>query len=37
MGSAKVRPAAGGGRWVDVDPERLPAWLNGLAVRHDGY
>jgi hypothetical protein len=34
---AKVRPAAGGGRWVDVDPERLPAWLNGFAVRHDGY
>ena len=34
---AKVRPAAGGGRWVDVDPARLPAWLNGFAVRHDGY
>lgn len=34
---AKVRPAAGGGRWVDVDPGRLPAWLNGFAVRHDGY
>ena len=34
---ASVRPAAGGGRWVDVDPERLPAWLNGFAVRHGGY
>jgi hypothetical protein len=22
---------------VDVDPERLPAWLNGFAVRHGGY
>jgi hypothetical protein len=32
-----VRPAAGGGRWVDVDPARLPAWLNGFAVRSGGY
>jgi hypothetical protein len=32
-----VRPASGGGRWVDVDPERLPAWLNRFAVRHGGY
>jgi hypothetical protein len=32
-----VRPAAGGGRWVDIDPERLPAWLNAFAVRHGGY
>jgi hypothetical protein len=32
-----ARPAAGGGRWVDVDPERLPVWLNGFAVRHGGY
>ena len=28
------RPAAGGGRWVSVDPERLPAWLDGFAARH---
>jgi len=28
------RPAAGGGRWVDVDPERLARWLAGFAERH---
>jgi hypothetical protein len=28
------RPAAGGGRWVDVDPERLGRWLAGFAERH---
>ncbi len=28
------RPAAGGGRWVDVDPERLPKWVAGFADRH---
>ncbi|HEX6492103.1 MAG TPA: acVLRF1 family peptidyl-tRNA hydrolase [Candidatus Dormibacteraeota bacterium] len=28
------RPAAGGGRWVSVDPERLAAWLDGFAARH---
>lgn len=28
------RPAAGGGRWVSVDPERLPRWLDGFATRH---
>jgi putative intracellular protease/amidase len=28
------RPAAGGGRWVDVDPDRLPRWLAGFAERH---
>ncbi|MCW2640793.1 MAG: hypothetical protein JWP76_3099 [Dactylosporangium sp.] len=28
------RPAAGGGRWVDVDPERLSRWLDGFAQRH---
>lgn len=28
------RPAAGGGRWVDVDPERLPRWIGGFATRH---
>jgi hypothetical protein len=31
MGS---RPAAGGGRWVDVDPERLAKWVEGFAARH---
>jgi hypothetical protein len=31
MGS---RPAAGGGRWVDVDPERLQRWVEGFAARH---
>lgn len=28
------RPAAGGGRWVDVAPERLRRWLAGFAERH---
>jgi hypothetical protein len=28
------RPAAGGGRWVDVDPARLARWLNGFGGRH---
>jgi len=28
------RPAAGGGRWVEVDPERLTRWLDGFAERH---
>ena len=28
------RPAAGGGRWVEVDPERLPRWLEGFRERH---
>jgi len=27
-------PAAGGGRWVVVDPERLEGWLNRFAGRH---
>jgi Actinobacteria/chloroflexi VLRF1 release factor len=31
------RPAAGGGRWVDVDPERLAGWLDGFAQRHGGF
>ncbi len=30
----KVTAAAGGGRWVSVDPERLEAWLVGFAARH---
>ncbi|MET8159078.1 acVLRF1 family peptidyl-tRNA hydrolase [Sphaerisporangium sp. NPDC005289] len=28
------RPAAGGGRWVSVAPERLEGWLRGFAERH---
>ena len=28
------RPAAGGGRWVRVSPERLQRWLDGFAARH---
>jgi hypothetical protein len=28
------RPAAGGGRWVEVPPERLPRWLDNFAERH---
>lgn len=31
MGS---RPAAGGGRWVEVDPGRLVRWIEGFAARH---
>jgi hypothetical protein len=31
------RPAAGGGRWVDVDPDRLPRWLDGFAQRHGSF
>jgi hypothetical protein len=37
VAGGKVRPAAGGGRWVDLDPQRLPKWLNAFAVRHGGY
>jgi Actinobacteria/chloroflexi VLRF1 release factor len=29
-----ARPAAGGGRWVEVDPARLTRWLAGFAERH---
>ncbi|MCO1599617.1 hypothetical protein M8C17_31115 [Micromonospora sp. RHAY321] len=28
------RPAAGGGRWVEVDPARLARWVDGFAERH---
>lgn len=28
------RPAAGGGRWIDVAPERLPGWIDRFTVRH---
>jgi hypothetical protein len=34
---AKPRPAAGGGRWVEVPPDRLVRWLAGFAERHGGY
>jgi hypothetical protein len=32
-----ARPAAGGGRWVEVDPARLSRWLAGFAQRHGPY
>jgi hypothetical protein len=32
-----ARPAAGGGRWVDVDPARLARWVDGFAARHGGF
>ncbi|MFI5492173.1 acVLRF1 family peptidyl-tRNA hydrolase [Actinoplanes sp. NPDC051859] len=32
-----ARPAAGGGRWVDVPPERLDRWLANFATRHGGH
>ncbi len=32
----KTRPAAGGGRWVEISPERLRGWLDGFYGRHDG-
>jgi hypothetical protein len=28
------RPAAGGGRWVQVGPDRIERWLHGFAERH---
>jgi len=28
------RPAPGGGRWLQVDPERLARWLAGFEARH---
>jgi len=31
------RPAAGGGRWLEVAPERLPRWLENFATRHGPY
>lgn len=31
---SRSRPAAGGGRWVTVAPERLERWLDGFAERH---
>jgi hypothetical protein len=29
-----ARPAAGGGRWVDVAPDRLPGWIDRFTARH---
>jgi Actinobacteria/chloroflexi VLRF1 release factor len=29
-------PAAGGGRWVEVAPERFPGWITSLTRRHGG-
>ncbi|WP_155356630.1 acVLRF1 family peptidyl-tRNA hydrolase [Acrocarpospora macrocephala] len=29
-----ARPAAGGGRWVSVGPERVGRWIRGFADRH---
>ncbi|MBX6386550.1 MAG: hypothetical protein IRZ07_26840, partial [Microbispora sp.] len=29
-----ARPAAGGGRWISVAPERLAAWIARFAERH---
>ncbi|MFF4776183.1 acVLRF1 family peptidyl-tRNA hydrolase [Microtetraspora fusca] len=31
-----ARPAAGGGRWVTVAPERVERWAGGFAARHGG-
>ena len=31
------RPAAGGGRWVEVDPGRLSRWLAGFEERHGAF
>jgi hypothetical protein len=31
---AASRPAAGGGRWADIPPERLEKWLAGFTERH---
>jgi hypothetical protein len=31
------RPAAGGGRWVEVPPERLARWFDGFADRHGAF
>jgi hypothetical protein len=31
-----AKPAAGGGRWVEISPERLRGWLDGFYGRHGG-
>ena len=33
---AMARPAAGGGRWVEISPERIRGWLDGFYGRHEG-
>jgi VLRF1 release factor-like protein len=33
---ARTREAAGGGRAVEVEPERLPGWFDRFAARHSG-
>jgi Actinobacteria/chloroflexi VLRF1 release factor len=35
-GGVKVQPAAGGGRWVEISPQRLAGWLDGFYGRHEG-
>ncbi|SDD66543.1 acVLRF1 family peptidyl-tRNA hydrolase [Glycomyces harbinensis] len=32
----KIRPASGGGRIVEVEPERLPKWVANFAARNGG-
>jgi hypothetical protein len=32
-----ARPAAGGGRRVEVGPERVVRWINGFTVRHGAW
>jgi hypothetical protein len=32
----RAHPAAGGGRWVEISPQRLRGWLDGFYGRHDG-
>lgn len=32
----KIRPASGGGRIVEVEPERLPRWVANFAARNGG-
>jgi hypothetical protein len=32
-----AQPAAGGGRWVEVPPERLTRWFDGFAERHGAF
>jgi hypothetical protein len=34
LGVVKAQPAAGGGRWVSVAPERLARWIDGFVERH---
>lgn len=33
----RSRPAAGGGRWVEVEPDRLLRWLDGFQSRHGEF